>query len=88
MCVFSLPIEIGNPEGTRFEHVDVLVDTGATFTMVPASILHILDLEPQECGSFELADGSLQEFDIAETRLRIDGQETSTREWYFGNRVV
>ena len=78
MGVFSIPIEIGNPEGTRFEHVDALVDTGATFTIVPASVLRSLGLEPQERGSFELADGSLQEFDIAETRLRIDGQETST----------
>ena len=78
MGVFSAPIEIGDLEGTRFEHVDALVDTGATFTMVPASVLRNLGLEPQERGAFELADGSLQEFDIAETRLRIDGQETST----------
>jgi predicted aspartyl protease len=76
--VFSVPIEIGDPDGTRFEHVDALVGAGATFTMVPASVLRNLGLEPEERGAFELADGSLQEFGLAETRLRIDGQETST----------
>ena len=76
--VFSVPIEVADPQGARFERFDALVDTGATFTMVPASVLRNLGLEPQERGAFELADGSLQEFDIAETRLRIDGQETST----------
>jgi clan AA aspartic protease len=76
--VFSVPIEIGDPRGRRFEQVDALVDTGATFTMVPGSVLRSLGLEPQERGASELADGTLQEFDIAETRLRIDGQETST----------
>ena len=78
MGVFSVPIEVGDPHGARFEQVDALVDTGATFTIVPASVLRNLGLESQERGAFELADGSLQEFDIAETRLRIDGQETST----------
>ena len=78
MGIFSVPIEIGDAEGTSFEQVDALVDTGATFTMVPASVLRNLGLEPSERGAFELADGSLQEFDIAETRLRVNGQETST----------
>ena len=78
MGIFNVPIEIGDSEGTRFEQVDALVDTGATFTMVPASVLRSLGLEPSERGALELADGSLQEFDIAETRLRINGQETST----------
>ena len=78
MGVFSVRIEIGDSEGTRFEWFDALVDTGATFTMVPASVLRTLGLQPQERGAFELADGGLQEFDIAETRMRMDGQETST----------
>ena len=78
MGVFSVPIEIGGPDGTRFQQIEALVDTGATFTIVPISVLRSIGLEPQERGAFELADGSLKEFDIAETRLRIDGQETST----------
>ena len=41
MGVFSTPIEIGDPRGTRFEQVDALVDTGATFTMlrVPSCVV-------------------------------------------------
>ena len=78
MGVFSVAIEIGNESGCHFERLDALVDTGATFTMVPASILRRLGLEAHERGAFELADGSLQQFDISETRIRVEGHETST----------
>ncbi len=36
MGIFNVPIEVGDPEGGRFERVEALVDTGATFTIVPA----------------------------------------------------
>ena len=78
MGVFSVPIEIGNPDGSQFERLDALVDTGATFTMIPASVLRELGLEAHERGAFELADGSLQQFDISETRIRVEGREIST----------
>ena len=78
MGIFSVPIEIGDSDGTRFERLDALVDTGATFTMVPASVLRTLGLEAHERGAFELADGSLQEFEISETSVRVNGRETST----------
>lgn len=78
MGVFSVTIEVGDRDGNHFERLDALVDTGATFTMVPASVLRELGLEAHERGAFELADGSIQQFDISETRIRIEGRETST----------
>jgi hypothetical protein len=33
MGTFTPSIEIGDPEGRRWQWVDVLVDSGATFTM-------------------------------------------------------
>ncbi len=78
MGVFSVPIEIGDPQSSHFEPLDALVDTGATFTMIPASVLRTLRLEVQERGAFELADGSLRQFDISETLIRVEGRETST----------
>ena len=47
MGVFSVPIEIGDPWRNRFERLDALVDTGATFTLVPASLLDELGVEPE-----------------------------------------
>jgi hypothetical protein len=34
MGIFHVPIEIGDPRGERFESVEALVDTGATFVKV------------------------------------------------------
>ena len=78
MGIFSVPVEVGDPEGSRFERIEALVDTGATFTIVPAPILYRLGVEPRESGSFELADGSLRDFSIGETRVRVDGKEINS----------
>ena len=78
MGIFSVPVEVGDPEGSRFERVEALVDTGATFTIVPASILHRLGVEPHERGSFELADGSFRDYSIGETRVQVDGEEINS----------
>ena len=78
MGIFSVRVEVGDPEGSRFERVEALVDTGATFTILPASILHRLGVEPHERGSFELADGSLREFSIGETRVQLDGEQINS----------
>ena len=78
MGVFSVPVEIGDPQGERFEPVDAVVDTGATYTLAPASLLRRLGVEARTRSPFELADGSLREFDIGQTEVRIDGQETTT----------
>ena len=78
MGVFSVPIEIGNFDGGRFETIDALVDTGAIYTMLPRSLLMGLGINPQRSRTFGLADGSTRHFDMADARVRIDGEETVT----------
>ena len=46
MGVFRVPIEIGAPSGSEFETVDAVVDTGATYTMLPGSVLTRLGIAP------------------------------------------
>lgn len=75
MGLFNVPIGVGDPQGERFQIVEALVDTGATFTILPASILDNLGVEPQRSGSFELADGSFRDYRIGETILRVEGEE-------------
>ena len=53
MGTFSCPIEIISADA-RSETVDALVDTGSTYTCVPAILLHELG----EYVKSELADGS------------------------------
>ena len=76
--MFNVALEVGNADGTRFESVQALVDTGATFTIVPAEILLSLGVARDKRGAFELADGSLRSFDIGETRVRVNGGETNS----------
>lgn len=78
MGVFRIPIEIGDLQASRFETVDTLVDTGATYTMIPRSTLAGLGITPDWRRSFTLADGREREFDMAETRARLDGATVTT----------
>src|ERR1035438_73963 len=51
-------MEIANPGGpARREPVEALVDTGATYSMIPRQLLLKLGLEPAETAEFETADG-------------------------------
>ena len=74
MGTFTAEIEVGDPAGSRFETVDALVDTGATYTMLPASLLRHLGVTPVDSQGFILANGELIERDIGETAVRIDGR--------------
>ena len=78
MGAFSITIEIGDPQGRRFEAVEALVDTVATLTSAPASLLRRLEVTPLRRGKFELADGRQVELDIGETKVRVEGTETAT----------
>ena len=72
------PIEVGNPQGQRFERVEALVDTGATFTVLPGSLLRELGIPAQRRIRFRLADGSVLEREAGETLVRLDGQVITT----------
>ncbi len=51
-----------------------LVDTGATDTFVPASVLRKLGIRPAGRRAYELADGSWQELDIGFGVVEVLGQ--------------
>ncbi len=78
MGLFSWPFEIGNLNGGSFERVEGLVDTGATFSSLPASTLRRLGVEPTEIIEFDLADGSTIERQLGEARARVEGREVIT----------
>ena len=78
MGTFRHPVEVGDPVGERFERIEALVDTGATYTVVPASLLERLGVEPIRRSPFSLADGRLVEKDVGQTWLQVDGQRIIT----------
>ena len=60
------------------EAVEALVDTGATTTVVPGSVLRRLGISPTRRETFEYAGGERVELDMAEARARVAGRETTT----------
>ncbi len=78
MGTFQVAIEIGDPDGRRYESIEALVDTGATYTAVPAPVLEGLGVAPHARDAFLLADGRRVERDIGRTWIRVDGRAELT----------
>ena len=74
MGTFRVQVGVGNPYGGDFTPVSALVDTGATYSMMPESWLTTLRLAPDERIWFRIADGSRVEYDVGEARLQIGGK--------------
>ena len=79
MGTFRVQIGVGNPYGGDFTPVSALVDTGATHSMMPESLLGALSLAPDERIRFRIADGSRLAYDAGEARFQIgDKRRTCT----------
>jgi clan AA aspartic protease len=75
---FRVAIEIGDPQGQRWETIEALVDTGASYTWAPRDVLERLGVEPEFRWEFETADGRVIQRDVAHTRARLNGQQRIT----------
>lgn len=71
MGTFRVAIEIGDAVGERWETIEALVDTGATYTTVPAELLRRLGVMPYTRDTFVLADGRRVEHDIGQSWIRV-----------------
>ena len=69
---FSANIEIGDPDGMRFEVVNALVDTGASVTTLPSSLLEGLGVVPHTEFRFVLADGREIQRSVGRTWIRTE----------------
>ena len=78
MGTFRVSIEGGDPAGQRYETVEALVDTGATYATLPAPLLHVLGVVPHARDTFVLADGRRVERDIGRTWIRVAGRTELT----------
>lgn len=78
MGMVMVTIEVGDVAGGRFEPLEVMVDTGSTFTAVSGQLLRRLGVPVQRTMQSELADGSLAPVEIGKTMIRLQGQEFTT----------
>lgn len=78
MGTFNVDIGIGDTGRERWTTLSALVDTGASITAVPASVLRELGVEPSMRRRFESAHGEFREMDVGQTWVRIEGEEVFT----------
>ena len=75
MGTFHVEMEVGDAQGLRYEPVQALVDSGATYNIMPVPLLRRLGVRPTESGSFILADGRRIQRDMGQTWVRLEGRE-------------
>ncbi len=82
---FKVPVQVGSRTGDHLETIQALVDTGATFTLIPREVLERLGVVPEEEWPFELADGREVRYPVAWMQIRI-GARTQPTIVVFGER--
>jgi clan AA aspartic protease len=78
MGTFHVEVEIGDPEGRRYDRIEALVDTGATYTSVSRPLLDALGVVPHTRALFVLADGRHVERDVGRAWIRVSGRTEIT----------
>ena len=78
MGVFTWPVRLDSMDGQRSLELAAMVDTGASYTIVPAKLLQDLGVSPIDKISLVLADGRAVEYDIGRAMATIDGRTEAT----------
>ncbi|MCY4622003.1 MAG: hypothetical protein OXD34_09285 [bacterium] len=78
MGVFNQTIQLAAVEGGRSLDFDAMVDTGASYTIVPAGMLNGLGVLPIDKLRLVLADGRRVEYDLGRAFATIDGRTELT----------
>ena len=80
MREFAAHVGVSDGGGGPTRWVDALVDTGATYTVLPDSVLRQqVGVEPKEHLEFTLADGRPVVLPVGEARLTVEGREATNR---------
>lgn len=79
MGLFYENIGVGSPAGGDLAPVSALVDTGASYTILPSGLLTELGIVAQRPIRFRLADGRQVEYAIGEARIAIRQRELPCR---------
>ena len=74
----TVTIQLGDHHGSRFEELDIIVDTGSTYTAVPRATLERLGVPVQRSLPSETADGRMVPVDVGETTIRLEGLQFHT----------
>ncbi len=79
MSTFTVGATLMHPEHReRSAVLDLLVDTGATYTLLPAEVVAALQLPILEERPAELAGGERVVYGVGEVRIRLGERERTT----------
>ena len=79
MSTFTVQASLSNPDHVvRAVTVDLLVDTGATYTLLPAEVVAALELATPYEQPAVLASGEEIIYHVGEVRFRLGGEERVT----------
>ena len=84
MGTFRVSISVAHVRGERFEAMEALVDTGASYTWIPRDRLDGLGVRPDEERVFVLADGREVRYPMAWVRVKL-GEGTQPTLAVFGD---
>lgn len=74
MGLFSVPLVVGNIHTGQSATVEAMVDTGAVYSMVPASLLLRLEIEPMRTIRFSTASAAAVRYEVGEARFSAAGE--------------
>ena len=78
MGTFSWPVRLDSMDGLRSLEIEAMVDTGASYTVVPAGLLKDLGVSPIDRIRLVLADGRTVEYDMGRAMATIDDRTEAT----------
>ena len=73
-----MQIDIGDPQRDRWTPMDALVDTGASISSAPASVLDDLGVPPLVKQNFRFGQGEVRSMDVGQTWIRVEDKEVIT----------
>jgi predicted aspartyl protease len=89
MGVFKVSARVWNVnDSSKLNVVELLVDSGATYTALPASVLNSLKVTPTRIAKLKMADGRIVERPVGEVGIEIEGHRASATPVVFGEEGV
>ena len=78
MGTVKVTIGVGDPQGRQFQVLEVVVDTGSTYTAVPKELLQRLGVPVERSLPSETTDGRILPVDVGRTTIRLEGLQFHT----------
>lgn len=79
MGTFTVKVTLTHPQRPANQlTLDLLVDTGATWSLIPAEAARSLGVDPSESRPVRTADGRRLDLPLGEVRFTIDGRSFTT----------